>query len=107
MASGVLGVPGGYGRGMAERLSDDAVAAGLRDLNWTRDGDELVKEVSRKDFAEAMVFVHDVARLAEAANHHPDICISWNRVNLRLSTHSAGGLTQQDLGLAQQIDQLG
>jgi 4a-hydroxytetrahydrobiopterin dehydratase len=89
---------------MAERLSDDDVAAGLTGLAWDRDGDELVKLVTKKDFGAAMQFVNAVALLAEGANHHPDIAISWNRVTLRLSTHSAGGLTQLDLDLAAAID---
>jgi 4a-hydroxytetrahydrobiopterin dehydratase len=91
---------------VAERLSDEDVAAGMAGLEWDRDGDELVKVVTRKDFAEAMVFVNAVALLAEGANHHPDIAISWNRVTLRLSTHSAGGLTQLDLDLAAALDQV-
>jgi 4a-hydroxytetrahydrobiopterin dehydratase len=92
---------------MPERLSEDAIKAGLDNLAWSREGDELVKTVTRKDFAEAMQFVNAVAELAEAANHHPDIAISWNKVTLRLSTHSAGGLTQADLDLAKRIDELG
>jgi len=91
---------------MPDRLSDDAVAAGLASLQWTRQGDELVKAVTKKDFAEAMQFVNAVAEAAEAANHHPDIVISWNKVTLRLSTHDAGGLTQLDLDLAGRIDGL-
>lgn len=89
---------------MQTRLSDEEVAAGLARLAWTREGDELVKVVTRSDFAGAMGFVNAVAMLAEAANHHPDIAISWNRVTLRLSTHSAGGLTRLDLDLAAAID---
>ena len=91
---------------MPDRLSDDAVAAGLASLQWTRQGDELVKTVTKKNFAEAMQFVNAVAEAAEAANHHPDIAISWNKVTLRLSTHDAGGLTQLDLDLAGRIDGL-
>jgi 4a-hydroxytetrahydrobiopterin dehydratase len=60
-----------------------------------------------KDFAAALAWVNQVGALAEASNHHPDIAISWNRVTLTLSTHSAGGLTQFDLDLAAQIDGLG
>jgi len=89
---------------MAQRISDDDVAAGLARLAWEREGDELVKVVTKKDFAGAMQFVNAVALLAEGANHHPDIALSWNRVTLRLSTHSAGGLTQLDLDLAAAID---
>ncbi|MDQ6617994.1 MAG: 4a-hydroxytetrahydrobiopterin dehydratase [Actinomycetota bacterium] len=89
---------------MVERLSDEDVADGVGRLEWDRDGDELVKVVTRKDFGDAMAFVNSVAMLAEGANHHPDIAISWNRVTLRLSTHSAGGLTRLDLDLAAAID---
>jgi 4a-hydroxytetrahydrobiopterin dehydratase len=76
------------------------------DVQWDREGDELVKTVTKKDFVEAMLFVNAVADLAEAANHHPDIAISWNKVTLHLTTHSAGGLTQADFDLAGQIDEL-
>ena len=90
-----------------ERLSDDEVAAGLAGLAWERDGDELVKVVTRKDFGEAMQFVNAVALIAEGANHHPDIAISWNKVTLRVTTHDAGGLSQLDLDLAAAVDGLG
>jgi 4a-hydroxytetrahydrobiopterin dehydratase len=90
--------------GMPDVLSDDEIQRGLSGRAWAREGDELVKVVTRKDFAEAMQVVNAVADLAEKANHHPDIAISWNKVTLHLSTHSAGGLTQADLDLAGQID---
>ncbi|HTV10273.1 MAG TPA: 4a-hydroxytetrahydrobiopterin dehydratase [Acidimicrobiales bacterium] len=83
---------------------DEAVAGGL---GWQRSGNELIKTWSGKDFAAALAYVNEVARLAEGANHHPDIDIRWNKVVLRLSTHSAGGLTQADLDLAHQLDTLG
>jgi len=89
-----------------DKLDDDAVQAGLAGLDWKREGGALVKVVTKGDFAEAMAVVNEVARLAEAANHHPDIAISWNKVTLTLSTHDAGGITQKDLDLARQIDQL-
>ena len=91
---------------MAERLTDEAVGSGLTGLEWTREGDELVRTVTLKNFAGAMEFVNAVAGLAEAANHHPDIAISWNKVTLHLTTHDAGGLTQADLDLAARIDAL-
>jgi 4a-hydroxytetrahydrobiopterin dehydratase len=90
--------------GVATRLSDQELEAGLAGLAWEREGDELVKVVTRKDFGGAMAYVNMVALLAEGANHHPDIAISWNKVTMRLSTHSAGGLTQLDLDLAAAID---
>lgn len=89
-----------------ERLDDNAIAAGLQGLNWERQGDVLVRVIERGNFAEAMELVNGVAQLAEGANHHPDIHISWNKVTLELSTHSAGGITQNDLDLAAAIDGL-
>lgn len=75
-------------------------------LSWEREGDELVTVRKGRDFKDAMVFVNAVAALAEDANHHPDIDIRWNAATLRLSTHSAGGITQADLDLAARIDRL-
>jgi 4a-hydroxytetrahydrobiopterin dehydratase len=91
---------------MADRLDDDALTAGLKGLEWTREGDAITTTVVHTDFAAAMVFVNRVADLAESRNHHPDIAISWNKVTLTLSTHDAGGLTQLDLDLAAAIDAL-
>jgi 4a-hydroxytetrahydrobiopterin dehydratase len=85
-------------------LSDGDVDKGLRGLAWQRDGGAIVRVVRRPDFAEAMAAVNQIAALAEAANHHPDIDIRWNTVTLRLTTHDAGGLTDQDLDLAGRID---
>ena len=59
------------------------------------------------DFAGSMAFVNRVAEVAEEANHHPDVAISWNRVTLRLATHSAGAITERDHALAARIDALG
>ena len=89
---------------MTELLSDSSINAGLEGLDWSRDGDAIVKTAVHQDFATALAWVNQVGAVAEAANHHPDIAISWNKVTLTLSTHSAGGLTQADLDLATQID---
>ncbi len=83
----------------------DAELAARR-LGWERGDNELVKVVRRRNFAEALAFVNAVGALAEEANHHPDIDIRWNTVTLRLSTHSAGGVTAADLNLAASIDEL-
>ena len=88
-------------------LEPDAVDAALaRGLAWERAGDEIVKVRKGKDFADALGYVNAVGELAEAADHHPDIDIRWNTVTLRLSTHSAGGITEKDLELAGRIDAL-
>lgn len=99
--------PRRYARAVpAELLDDAAIEAALSGLGWSRDGDEIVKVVERRDFAGALAYVNEVGRLAEARNHHPDVAISWNKVTLRLSTHSAGGLTRSDMDLAAEIDRI-
>lgn len=88
-------------------LSDEQITAALAGLpGWTRSGDSITATVELADFRAAMLYTGAVAYLAEAANHHPDIAISWNRVTLTLSTHSAGGLTANDTALAEQITAL-
>lgn len=90
-----------------DRLTDDAVQAGIADSQWERDGDAIVRDHEFKDFAQALAYVNRIAEAAEAANHHPDILIhSWNRVRLTLSTHSVGGLTQADLDMARTLDEV-
>jgi 4a-hydroxytetrahydrobiopterin dehydratase len=75
-------------------------------IEWERVDDELVTTVELHDFAGALAFVNAVGAAAEAANHHPDIDIRWNKVRLVLTTHSEGGLTVLDLALAAAIDRL-
>jgi 4a-hydroxytetrahydrobiopterin dehydratase len=67
---------------------------------WKIDGEMLVKAFQFKDFLSALQFVNRVGELAEAAGHHPDIDIRYNRVRLGLTTHDAGGLTGKDFDLA-------
>ncbi|SRR5579884_2951743 len=89
------------------RLSDEEVAGRLAKLSgWELVGGELRKTYVLKDFSQAMLFVGGVALLAEAAGHHPDLTIRWNKVTLALTTHDAGGLTDNDFRLAEQIDAL-
>jgi 4a-hydroxytetrahydrobiopterin dehydratase len=92
---------------MPEVLDPAVVDASLAEgVAWERHGDELVKTRRGKDFADALAYVNAVGALAEAMGHHPDIDIRWNTVTLRLTTHSAGGLTHLDLDLARRIDAL-
>jgi 4a-hydroxytetrahydrobiopterin dehydratase len=90
-----------------ERIPEAELAGYLaRVPQWTREGIEIARAFTFRNFREAMGFVVQVALLAERADHHPDIDIRYKQVTLRLSTHSAGGLTEKDFALAQQIDQL-
>ena len=88
-------------------LSEDEITAWIgRAAGWERAGNEITRTVTLGDFRDAVLYVGAVAHLAQAANHHPDIAISWNKVTLTLSTHSAGGLTAADFALAELINAL-
>lgn len=88
-------------------IDDDQAGAFLAEHpGWDRDADSIVRTFEFADFVRATGFVTEVALLAEKAFHHPDIDIRWNKVTLRLSTHSEGGLTEKDLELATQVDGL-
>ncbi|MDO8615838.1 MAG: 4a-hydroxytetrahydrobiopterin dehydratase [Dehalococcoidia bacterium] len=86
-------------------LSEEEVRAGLSTLaGWElRDG-RLRKQYTFRTFLRAIAFVNSVAYLAESHGHHPDITINYNRVTLRLITHSAGALTDRDFALAGEIE---
>jgi len=71
---------------------------------WKLQGGKLVREWSFKDFVEAMQFINRVAVVAEAAGHHPDIDVRYNRVLLGLVSHDAGGITRRDAAMAGRID---
>ncbi|MGE0222941.1 MAG: 4a-hydroxytetrahydrobiopterin dehydratase [Acetobacteraceae bacterium] len=75
---------------------------------WTRlpDRDAIRREFRFRDFSEAWGFMNRVALLAEQHNHHPDWSNVWSTVRIELSTHDAGGLTMNDVKLAQAIDAL-
>ena len=72
--------------------------------DWQLADGSLVKVVTCADFVAALAYVGEVGRLAEAADHHPDIDIRYNRVSLALVTHDSGGITRLDLALARQVD---
>jgi 4a-hydroxytetrahydrobiopterin dehydratase len=73
---------------------------------WKVENGELVRNFKFEDFRGSMRFVNQVAELAEAALHHPDIDIRYNKVRLGLVTHDAGRLTAKDFDLAARVDKL-
>jgi 4a-hydroxytetrahydrobiopterin dehydratase len=90
---------------MGERLSDIAIQRELGKLpGWSRRGDVITKTYQFPEFLTGIDFVVAIAKAAEAADHHPDIDIRYTKVVCALSTHSAGGITQQDLDMAAQIE---
>jgi 4a-hydroxytetrahydrobiopterin dehydratase len=73
---------------------------------WTEDGKALTRTYRFKDFSEAFAFLTRVALHAEKVDHHPEFTSVWNRVDFRLTSHDAGGVTQRDMDLARAIDGL-
>ena len=75
---------------------------------WTLDesGKALIRSVIFKDFSEAFAFLARVALHAEKVDHHPEFTSVWNRVDFRLTSHDAGGVTNRDVALAEAINQL-
>jgi len=89
-------------------LSSSEVETRLGSLPaWRVESGELTRTFTHKDFRAALAFVNRVGDLAEAAGHHPDIDIRYNKVRLGLVTHDAGGLTAKDFDLAGEVDKLG
>lgn len=76
--------------------------------DWTRseDGTALTRSYRFTDFAQAFAFLTRVAAHAEAVDHHPEFTSVWNRVDFRLTSHDAGGVTERDVALAEAIDTL-
>lgn len=92
---------------MVIKLDETEIEARLAELaGWKREGDEIRKTFALPSFPAAVAFVAHAAFLAEAAAHHPDIDIRYNRVTLALTTHDAGGLSVKDFDLAMQFDNL-
>ena len=92
---------------MALLSGPDDLANLRRELpDWEVGDREMERTFGFDDFPAAIGFVAAVAILAEKANHHPDIDVRYNKVTLRLSTHSEGGLTTKDASLAASIDQI-
>ncbi len=89
---------------LSQEQIEDALRGGLG--SWAQAGDTIIRSVQAPSFLDGIALVQRVAEAAEEMNHHPDIDIRWTTVTFRLSTHSAGGLTENDLALARRIDAL-
>jgi 4a-hydroxytetrahydrobiopterin dehydratase len=88
-------------------LSSETITHRLAALpDWRLENGALARSFSFTDFREAMSFVNSVAAVAERAGHHPDIDIRYNKVQLALSSHDAGGITDKDFSLAAEIGKI-
>ncbi len=88
-------------------FSSAEITQGLTAIpDWRIENGTLARGFAFSDFREAMSFVNSVAAIAERAGHHPDIDIRYNKVNLALSSHDAGGITERDFSLAAEIGKI-
>ena len=89
-------------------LSQKEINEKLYDIaGWNFIDNCIAKEFQLKDFKSALGFVNNVGDEAENMDHHPDIFLhSWNKVKITISTHSAGGVTQNDFDLAKKIEKI-
>ncbi|MGB9964928.1 4a-hydroxytetrahydrobiopterin dehydratase [Halobacterium sp. CBA1126] len=90
---------------MAELLSDEEVERRLPE-GWERDGDEIVRTYEFEDYLKGVAFASEVGELAEEQFHHPEIRIHYEEVEVRFTSHEAGGITTQDVELAELCDEL-
>lgn len=90
---------------MTKPKAEETLAA-VPDWKLEENGTRLTRRFEFEDFRKAMEFVNRVADVAEEEQHHPDIAIHWNKVDLVLWTHKIGGLHENDFILAAKVDQL-
>ena len=88
-------------------LSEKQISAGMKTIKgWKRNGGAIYRVVDKKNFVQAMGFVQSVALLAEKMDHHPEWFNVYKTVEVTLSTHDAGGVTELDIKLAEAMDRL-
>ncbi len=92
---------------MTQLLSAEEINQRASQLSdWKLEGNRLKCVKTFKDFVEAIGFVNKLVEPAEASQHHPDLEVSYNKVTVILTTHDAGGLTEKDFSMAQEISNL-
>ncbi|MEF8856211.1 MAG: 4a-hydroxytetrahydrobiopterin dehydratase [Haloplanus sp.] len=88
---------------MTNLLDDDEIERQLPN-GWERDGDEIVRVYSFDDYLDGVTFATRVAEVADEEFHHPEVCIRYDEVEVRLTSHEAGGITSTDIRLAALFD---
>ncbi|MGM0590642.1 MAG: 4a-hydroxytetrahydrobiopterin dehydratase [Halobacteriota archaeon] len=89
---------------MAELLPDEELAKRLP-KGWEREGDEIVKTYEFDEYLDGVTFATRVGEIAEMEFHHPEIVVRYGSVELRLTNHEAGGITDRDIDLAELFDE--
>lgn len=90
---------------MADLLSDDEIREQLPD-GWEREGDEIVRTFEFDDYLAGVAFASEVGEVSEEEFHHPTIEIRYGEVEVRFTTHDAGGITENDIKLAGLVNDL-
>jgi 4a-hydroxytetrahydrobiopterin dehydratase len=90
---------------MAELLTDEEISERLPD-GWERDGDHITRTFEFDSYLEGVGFAAGAGGLAEEAFHHPDLHVGWREVTVELTTHDAGGITENDTDLAARLNEL-
>jgi 4a-hydroxytetrahydrobiopterin dehydratase len=90
-----------------EKLSKEAIEKFIAaHAGWKRDGDTLTKTYSFEQYGAGIAFAVQVAFAADKRDHHPDMLVSWGKVEVRWTTHDAGGISAVDAEMAQQVDRV-
>lgn len=93
--------------GQAKALSGADIAAHLKSLpDWQREGNEIRKTYTFKNYHETLAFVNATAWISHREDHHPDMSVHYNRCVVAFSTHDAGGITLNDMICAAKFDAL-
>ncbi len=93
--------------GEASRIAENQIAGLLQDLpGWERAGGEIAKTYKFENYFETMAFVNATAWVSHREDHHPDLEVGYNKCRVRYSTHSVGGLSENDFICAAKIDEL-
>ena len=90
---------------MADLLTDEEIEARLPEA-WSREREEIVRTYEFDSYLDGIGFASGAGGLAEDAWHHPEMTITWGEVEVRLTTHDAGGITQKDIDLAERFDDI-
>jgi 4a-hydroxytetrahydrobiopterin dehydratase len=93
---------------MPDQLDQQQIDAALRHRHpgWTGDGQALRRSIEFADFPTAVEFINQLAPRCEELDHHPDLALRWRWVDVVLSTHSSGGVTDLDVTLAEVVDEV-
>lgn len=89
------------------KLSESELQSQLNSIpGWSVENNQITKTYSFSEYTKGLLFASACGLLAERRDHHPDLLITWRKVQVSLSTHSEGGITEKDISLAKEIEEL-